>query len=216
MRIVFLGGEEHAYPMTTPALPQEIAAPVRRTRGERRPSTVRAEPDDTLLAAWQETEPKLRRLAVAMGVGRTQVEDVLQDVYMAAHRSAPTRDEESCRRWLFRVTVNRCRLEHRRRKRWQTAWEKLTLAWEGWFGTGAVDAVAQREEQAALRRALRQLPPELRNPVVLRYYCDLNSTEIGEVLDLPAATVRGQLSTARKRLAEALRNAGFRLEEKSE
>ena len=60
-----------------------------------------------------------------------------------------------------------------------------------------------------MRLALRRLPPELRNPIVLRYYGDLSSTDIGHILGLPAATVRGQLSVARRRLAEALRAAGF-------
>lgn len=194
-----------------PALKQKVAAPWRRV-DERRPDTVRAGSEDTLLAAWRKTEPKLRRLAAAMGVGRGQIDDVLQDVFVSARKLPPGQGETDCRRWLFRVAINRCRLEHRRRKRWQTAWEKLRNTWSEHIRGSGIDAAADREEQLALRRALRRLPPQLRNPIVLRYYCDLNSTEIGQVLDLPAATVRAHLSAARKRLAEELREAGFRLE----
>ena len=77
---------------------------------------MRAEPDDTLphdtlLTAWQEAEPKLRRLVAAMGVGRGDVDDLLQNVYLAARQaeSLPM-DHEACRRWLFRVAINRCHL----------------------------------------------------------------------------------------------------------
>jgi RNA polymerase sigma-70 factor (ECF subfamily) len=214
-RIVIFGRQRTPECMvTTPGVQKEVASSLRRISGERRRYAVRAEPDDTLLTAWQEAEPKLRRVAAAMGVGRQQVDDVLQDVYLAAHQSRPPPgDEESCRRWLFRVAINRCRLEHRRRKRWWAAWEKLHRVWTECLGGAGIEAAADGEEQMALRRALRRLSPELRNPIVLRYYCDLNSTEIGQVLDLPAATVRGQLRAGRTRLAEALRAAGFRLDQ---
>lgn len=195
-----------------PALPEEVAR-LGPAFGGRWPETVRVERDDTLLAAWQEVEPKLRRLAAALGVPRSEIEDVLQDVYLSAQKSVPALDEEPCRRWLFRVAVNRCRLEHRRRKRWRTVWERLREVWAESIAASGLETAAKGEEQQALRRALRQLPPELRNPILLRYYCDLNSSEIGQVLDLPAATVRGQLSAARKRLAASLRAAGFRLED---
>ncbi|HVA47452.1 MAG TPA: sigma-70 family RNA polymerase sigma factor [Pirellulales bacterium] len=179
--------------------------PSGRPTGRRRRDAVRAEPDDTLLIAWQEAEPKLRRLIAAMGVARTEVDDVLQNVYLAAHqaKSLPC-GQEDCRRWLFRVAINRCRLQHRRRRSWLNVWEKLQAVWTELSRGNASQAAAENEEQRALRLALRRLPPELRNPIVLRYYCDLNSTDIGQILDLPPATVRGQLSAARRRLADAL------------
>lgn len=196
--------------MTNPALGQEVARQFRRTPGGRRRDAVRAEPDDTLLAAWQKAEPKLRRLAAAMGIPRTQIDDVLQDVYLAAHQSRPPDDEEGCRRWLFRVAVNRCRLAYRQRRRWLVVWEKLHDLWMEYACCDEAQTAGSREEQAAVRRALAKLPPELRNPIVLRYYCDLNSTDIAQILGVPAATVRGQLRVARERLADALGKAGFR------
>ncbi|HEV3339579.1 MAG TPA: sigma-70 family RNA polymerase sigma factor [Pirellulales bacterium] len=171
---------------------------------------MRAEPDDTLLTAWQETEPKLRRLVAAMGVGQGDADDLLQNVYLAASQAASgPMDDEGRRRWLFRIAINRCRLEQRRKRRWQTVWERVHRVWTEYVGGRGVDTAAESEEHGALRLAVQRLPPELRNPIVLRYYCDLNSTEIGQVLGLPAATVRGQLSIARRRLADALREAGF-------
>ena len=53
-------------------------------------------------------------------------------------------------------------------------------------------------------RALGFLPHDLRVVVLLRYYADLSSSEIGAVLGIPSATVRFRLSRARRQLEVAL------------
>ena len=53
-------------------------------------------------------------------------------------------------------------------------------------------------------RALRQLPPELREPFVLFYMHELTVTEIAELLDLASGTVKSRLFTARRRLRQLL------------
>jgi RNA polymerase sigma-70 factor (ECF subfamily) len=168
------------------------------------------------LAVWQEAKDELRRLALALGVGSGRVDDVLQDVYLAATEAGQRAWEDGGqRRWLFRVTINRCRLEHRRRRAWQGVWEKLRRVWTPPESVDASKMAAHDEEVAALRAALADLEPELRIPVVLRYFSELDSSEIGRLLDLPASTVRGQLRIARQRLAVALRRAGVTGNEES-
>lgn len=76
------------------------------------------------------------------------------------------------------------------------------------------NAQAPREEHAACHadvdakldvlRALAKLPPALRAVVVLHYYADLSSSEIGGVLRIPSATVRFRLAIARKKLGTLL------------
>lgn len=51
---------------------------------------------------------------------------------------------------------------------------------------------------------LDRLPPELSEPVRLRYYQGFNSTEIGRLLNLPPATVRTRLRTALLRMRSML------------
>jgi RNA polymerase sigma-70 factor (ECF subfamily) len=178
---------------------------------------VRAEPDQAWLDVWQAAEPKLRRLGHALGIDRNRVDDLLQEAYLAA-MEAPKRawDDESRRRWLFRVTINRCRLEHRRRRKWQGVWEKLRRTWHEYRGGNHAEAAAGDEEQSALRAALESLDAELRSTLVLRYYCEFDSTEIGQILELSPSTVRGQLRAGRRRLAAMLRTAGFRPREEEE
>jgi RNA polymerase sigma factor (sigma-70 family) len=52
--------------------------------------------------------------------------------------------------------------------------------------------------------ALERLRPVEREVIVLRYFADLNSAEIGEMLNLNEATVRSHLARARRHLAQEL------------
>lgn len=60
-------------------------------------------------------------------------------------------------------------------------------------------------------RALQQLSAELREPFVLFYMQEFSVAEIGELLDVPAGTVKSRLFTARSRL-RALLQAADRVE----
>jgi RNA polymerase sigma-70 factor (sigma-E family) len=63
---------------------------------------------------------------------------------------------------------------------------------------------------AALLAALRELPPRQRAVVVLRYYEELNATEIAGILGCTATTVRTQLSRALDKLRRDERTSALR------
>lgn len=65
------------------------------------------------------------------------------------------------------------------------------------------------ERLAAVHKALSDLDDGLLRPLVLRYFCDLTSAEIGEILDMPAPTVRSTLCKGRMALAKALMKRGI-------
>jgi RNA polymerase sigma-70 factor (ECF subfamily) len=114
------------------------------------------------------------------------------------------------RRWLFRVTTNRCNLEHRRRSRWRKVIRGLVRVWRSSNReAGATDAACQTEEQELVRRALDGLEPQLRSILVLRYFAEFTSKEIGNILGLPDSTVRSRLCTARQELASELKRTGY-------
>ncbi len=60
-----------------------------------------------------------------------------------------------------------------------------------------------------VRQAIEGLAPVQKSIVVMRYFCELDSKEIGEILDLPDSTVRSHLRLARQRLAERLKQFGY-------
>jgi RNA polymerase sigma-70 factor, ECF subfamily len=170
-----------------------------------------------LEAAWEEFRPQLSRLVRALGIGPAAVDDIVQEVYLAAwEKRPPDLSRDDLRRWLIRVTVNRCRLEHRRTGRWRSAFEKLKV----FFDSRRLDAesessqaVDRDEARRLVRQSLESLPAETRTLLVLRYFAELNSTEIGKLFGLPEATVRGRLHAARQKLAEQLRKSGYRPDE---
>jgi RNA polymerase sigma-70 factor (ECF subfamily) len=59
-------------------------------------------------------------------------------------------------------------------------------------------------ERAQVQTALKRLPQNLREIVVLREFEDLSYQEISEVVGVPAGTVMSRLSRARERLKALL------------
>jgi RNA polymerase sigma-70 factor, ECF subfamily len=68
----------------------------------------------------------------------------------------------------------------------------------------ADDQLAQRQMQRLLERLIAGLPDALRQPLELATVQELNSAEIGEVMNIPEASVRTRLYRARIQLKEKL------------
>jgi RNA polymerase sigma-70 factor (ECF subfamily) len=70
----------------------------------------------------------------------------------------------------------------------------------------------RREECNFVRLALTRLGPRLRAILILRHFAETTLKEIGQILNLPDATVRSHLCVARRQLAEELESYGYRYE----
>lgn len=57
-----------------------------------------------------------------------------------------------------------------------------------------------QEDKRLIRDALDKLSPEQRAAVVMRYYLDMSESEMSEILETPAGTIKWRLHHARKRL----------------
>ncbi|MBI1899480.1 MAG: sigma-70 family RNA polymerase sigma factor [Planctomycetia bacterium] len=162
-----------------------------------------------LAEVWAAQAGPLASLALALGMGmkRDQAGDVLQDVYLAAIQKPPPIDDQTdLARWLFRVTANRCQLEHRRKGRWRRLWRGLVLAYRGQpAGRMGIPAEELRRDVDV---ALANLADDDRALVAMRYFSGLNSREIAEIVGVPESTVRGRLRAARQKLAQELAEHG--------
>ncbi|NQT00428.1 MAG: sigma-70 family RNA polymerase sigma factor [Planctomycetes bacterium] len=157
---------------------------------------------------------RLRRLVVGMGLRAEEGEDILQDVYLEAIRRPPKHcGAEKAGRWLIQVTINRCLLEFRKsllefrkRGRYQRATnEVLKQQTELKHAPlGPDKKVIRAEEIEAMRQCLSEMNESLQVPLVMKYFCELNSNEIGEILELKPGTVRKRLCKGRIILAETL------------
>ena len=72
------------------------------------------------------------------------------------------------------------------------------------FGELPDVAFLDESSDQALAAAVRQLPPQRRMAIFLRYFADLSYAEIGEVLGIAEGTVAATLSQARQQLAAEL------------
>ena len=162
---------------------------------------------------------RLKRIIAGMGLSASDGEDVLQDVSIRALKQCrggsrtalPSRQENI--KWLIKVTVNRCLMEHRRRRTFRRhAREILKRRLETKAASKpAVENVIVAEELEIVRQSLQNLDDSLLAPMVLRYFCGLNSKEVGEILALSPSTVRSRLREARMILAKGLLERGVEL-----
>ena len=155
---------------------------------------------------------RLKRIVAGFGLSVQDGEDVLQDVSIQAlKQSEKYRNREDSIRWLIKVTVNRCLMEHRRRRSFcRRAPEilKRRLETETHLTTADQNVIVA-EELEIVRESLQGLDDSLLTPMVLRYFCDLNSKEVGEILSLSPSTVRSRLREARMILAKRLVERGI-------
>jgi RNA polymerase sigma factor (sigma-70 family) len=153
---------------------------------------------------------RLKRIIAGMGLRASDGEDVLQDVSIQALRQhGKNRSREDSVRWLIKVTVNRCLMEHRRRHTFRRrASEILKRQPETKTGSTAENVIVA-EEIEMVRNSLQELDDSLLTPMVLRYFCELNSREVGEILALSPSTVRSRLREARMILAKRLEERGI-------
>ena len=140
-------------------------------------------------------------------VGASDAEDATQEAILRAWRAWDTlRDVAAVRGWLLRITVHICQDWQRGRfgtRRMRTVPllddDALPLADLG-ADPGASDPTGALD----LRAAINTLPYDLRVVVALRYYAAMDATEVGELLGLPAPTVRTRLRRALKLLRDRL------------
>jgi RNA polymerase sigma-70 factor (ECF subfamily) len=129
------------------------------------------------------------------------VDDVVQDVFIQAHRGmGKLRDVEAVRPWLRRIAVRRAR--RWLRKRWVLRWfRELDVDAQ----TDLVDASASPEERAQVARiyrSLERLPEDERLVWVLRLVEGETLESIAEMLACSVSTVQRRLRAAQAAMGE--------------
>ena len=136
-------------------------------------------------------------------------EDLLQDVFVHAHRKlASFRGESSLGTWLYRLAVNQC-LDHLRGKQSRMARATASLdedeAPEPAAPSPALPAPIARID---LERAIARLPQGCRAAFVLHDVEGLDHREVGAALGISEGTSKSQVHKARMKLRVLLRGMG--------
>ena len=148
--------------------------------------------------------------------------DITQQVFLKLFTAINHfRGEAGFSTWLYRLTVNACLDEQRRRRRF--------LSFD-FFKTGDGSSVgrnlmeqqqakqfeqqlqamaqedhhAQLELSAAVKAAVKELKPKLRMAILLKYFEGLSYEEMASVLGCSAGTVASRLNRGHKELARRL------------
>jgi RNA polymerase sigma-70 factor (ECF subfamily) len=164
-----------------------------------------------LVERW---EAPIQRLCARMTGDLHRAEDLAQEAF--ARVFSRRRDYEPSSRfstWLWRIAINLCHDELRRRQRRPEGSLADSTSEEDPSGTDQLASpsltpseVAERLEEAEwVRQALLRLPETQRTVVVLRHYEGLKFAEIAEVLGIPEGTVKSRMFEALERLAVLLR-----------
>jgi RNA polymerase sigma-70 factor (ECF subfamily) len=152
---------------------------------------------------YRAQSPRLFGLACRM-VGRADAEDLLQDIFLSAHRKlALYKGESSIGTWLFRLAVNLC-LDHLRSRGARYAGLTESMDDEPTAGRLASGAVLGAVERLDLERALASLPEGCRTVFVLHDVEGFEHHEVGGLLGISEGTSKSQLHKARMRLRQAL------------
>jgi RNA polymerase sigma-70 factor, ECF subfamily len=142
---------------------------------------------------------------------RDDVDDIAQEVFIRVYRSlSKFKFDASFFSWLYRITMNLCIDEIRKRKiRRVLSLDYLT---EDTLEKNrknkdyivASDSVLTEEKQHVIQSALQRLTPEHREVLVLREYQDLAYNEIAEMLGIRLEAVKSRIFRARMELKKLL------------
>ncbi|MHC4947558.1 MAG: RNA polymerase sigma factor [Planctomycetota bacterium] len=182
--------------------------------------------DEQLLAAHQQGEPDAFRLLIArystelihfltrfLG-GRAAAEDVFQEAFLQVHLSADTFDPtRRFKPWLFTIAANKARDYHRKHRRRSGVSLSASIGEEGEGQRfvdlletpvpGPTEPLLDAERSRLVKRVVDDLPPHLREILILSYFQKMSYNQIAQTLEIPLGTVKSRLHTAVAAFARA-------------
>lgn len=131
---------------------------------------------------------QLYKTAMLYMGSHSQAMDVLDEtVYKALCSHRKLRNPEYFNTWITRILINECYNELRRQK---------------WFHPGdkLPETAADAYDYLPLKEAIRRLPKDLKDVIILRYFSGFSLVETAEMLDIPQGTAATRQRKALKLL----------------
>jgi RNA polymerase sigma-70 factor (sigma-E family) len=163
-----------------------------------------ADPTPSVTDLFRDHHLELVRLALVMVHDLATAEDVVQDAFERLHRGWPSlRQPENSLSYVRSCVLNGCRSVHRRAAVARKHAPRLATPVTATRPDGASDR-ADRGEMVA---ALRHVPRRQREVLVLRYYLDLDVSEVADTLGISPGSVRSNTARGLAKLARVLQEA---------
>jgi RNA polymerase sigma-70 factor (ECF subfamily) len=143
---------------------------------------------------------------------RETAKDLLQEAFLRIWNQINVGFElglNESRYWIYRIAKNLVVDYYRRRSTQNRTQERIKAdaVANPTASRSAEEIFETKERSLDIEQAIRRLPEELQRVLTLQFVGQMNSTEIGELLDIPAGTVRYRLCVARKQLRHELAQA---------
>ena len=153
-------------------------------------------------------ESKMYAVALRMCKNREDAQDCLQDAMLRIYKALPSfKGQSSFSTWAYRITMNTC-LDDLRRKKVRQAQSLDQMLEIGWSPVDENNSTERHFENSELKRnlskAIQTLPEEMRAAVVLRDVQGFSYEEIASILSTNVGTVKSRISRGREKLREIL------------
>ena len=156
-------------------------------------------------AIYEQWFHDVTRWVRAMGGPHADQEDLVQDVFLVAHRRLKDFDGANVGGWLYQIARRRVR-DHRRLR-----WVKSVLLLRAPVsdgaplrGPGPADSFETKEKQRVLERLLEKLNQAERVAIMLFEVEGYSGQEIARIQGVPLNTVWARIHKARKKLRHEL------------
>ncbi len=138
-------------------------------------------------------------------------EEVVQDTFIRAHKALTRKySEAQCRElqlraWLFRIARNLSRNKRRgKRHELEQQISETGMELESVSPLSIVCEVEKRQDLERLDDAIRSLPEEVRELIILRFIEEMSYAEIAETTGSSEASLRGKVFRSLRALRDAL------------
>jgi RNA polymerase sigma-70 factor (ECF subfamily) len=147
--------------------------------------------------------------AMVLSRDRTEAEDLVQETCVRAVKAIESLQPGSnAKSWLFTILrniwLNQVRQQRTAPKIVELDVDESTLGMAVEGSKDPLSLYVSKVERDQVREAIRQLPDEFREIIVLREYEELSYQEIATLLGCPAGTVMSRLGRARSKLRSLL------------
>lgn len=135
-----------------------------------------------------------------------EAEDLSQDIFINIYKHIKNfKGDSSLSTYIYRISVNKC-IDYKRKRNFKS------------FLTGFIESETYEwnvDDKTVIRQSIKELPKDLKTPIVLYYYVGLSQKEIAEVLKISEKAVEGRIYRAKNKLKTKLTEGGFELWSKS-
>ena len=158
------------------------------------------------LLSGQET--RMYAVALRMCGNREDAQDCVQEAMIRVYRALNSfKGQSSFSTWVYRVTMNSCLDELRKRK--SRAATSLDAMIDNGFAPSDDEHTPERralqsEQKRVLEKAIAALPEDMRAAIVLRDIQGCSYDEIATILDTNVGTIKSRISRGREKLRGVL------------